>query len=209
MSQRALPFPVRLGLGVALAAVLLLPASARAAQPDPYGDCCVAQVTVVSAATWEVTCGRCATNPGRYVLRQPDPDKLVFVGPNGETAASRYEAAQAICHCPAQNTLRAKEKNMDKATDAVSEATALAEQSGGVLHEILELAEVSAQEVAGIAAAAEQQSSAAEQINKAMTEVSDVVEHTSTGMHESAAAVHALADLSGDMEQIMGKLRAE
>ena len=40
-----------------------------------------------------------------------------------------------------------------------------------------------------------------------MNEVSTVVESTSTGMQESAQAVHALADLSGDMEQIISKLR--
>jgi methyl-accepting chemotaxis protein len=124
-----------------------------------------------------------------------------------KTMTATKEVGQAVVSI--QQSVAGNIASMDKAATAVGEATELAEKSGGVLREILELAETSAQEVAGIAAAAEQQSSAAEQINRAMAEVSDVVEHTATGMQESAMAVHALADLSGDMEQLMGKLRAE
>jgi len=40
-----------------------------------------------------------------------------------------------------------------------------------------------------------------------MNEVSTVVESTSAGMQESAQAVHALGGLSGDMEEIIKKLR--
>lgn len=112
MTPAAPSFPARLGFGLVLAGLLLLPQAARAQQADPYGDCCVAQVTMTAFNTWEITCGSCATNPGTYVLRQPDPAKLVFVGPGGETAESRYEAALAVCRCPAQDTRRATEKKM-------------------------------------------------------------------------------------------------
>ena len=122
-----------------------------------------------------------------------------------KTMTATKEVGQAVVSI--QQSVAGNIQNVDKAAVAVSEATGLAGKSGDVLREILELAEASAREVAGIAAAAEQQSAAAEQINKAMNEVSEVVESTSSGMHESAQAVHALADLSGDMDQIIVKLR--
>jgi methyl-accepting chemotaxis protein len=122
-----------------------------------------------------------------------------------KTMTATKEVGQAVVSI--QQSVAGNIQNVDQAAVAVSEATGLAGKSGDVLREILELAEASAREVAGIAAAAEQQSAAAEQINKAMNEVSEVVESTSSGMHESAQAVHALADLSGDMDQIIVKLR--
>jgi len=122
-----------------------------------------------------------------------------------KTMTATKEVGQAIVSI--QQSVAGNIHNVDKAAQAVAEATQLADKSGTVLREILDLAEESAREVAGIAAASEQQSAAAEEINRAMNEVSEVVEATSNGMQESAMAVHALADLSGDMEQIIGKLR--
>ena len=122
-----------------------------------------------------------------------------------KTMTATKEVGQAVVSI--QQSVAGNIQNVDQAAAAVSEATGLASKSGDVLREILGLAEASAREVAGIAAAAEQQSAAAEQISKAMNEVSEVVESTSSGMHESAQAVHALADLSGDMDQIIIKLR--
>lgn len=97
---------------LALVALLAFPLAARAQSVDPYGDCCVAKVTMTSFDTWQVTCGACATNSGTYVLRQPDPAKLRFVGPDGVSAESRYDAARRICRCPALDSRRANEKKM-------------------------------------------------------------------------------------------------
>ena len=115
------------------------------------------------------------------------------------------EVGQAVVSI--QQSVAGNIESVDKAAVAVADATKLAGNSGGVLREILELAEASAREVAGIAAASEEQSAAAEQINRAMTQISGVVETTSLGMAESTQAVHAMADLSGDMEKIIDKLR--
>ncbi len=123
-----------------------------------------------------------------------------------KTMTATKEVGQAVVSI--QQSVTGNIQSVDKAAQAVSEATELAGKSGGVLREILALAEASAREVAGIAAAAEEQSAAAEEINRAMNEVSEVVETTSNGMHESAQAVHALADLSGDMDEIIVKLRS-
>lgn len=94
-----------------LALVFLLPTAAPAAD-DPYGDCCVAKVTMTGFNAWNVTCGSCAANPGTYAISQPDPAVLVFVGPGGVSAGSRYEAAAAICRCPSQKARQDREKSM-------------------------------------------------------------------------------------------------
>jgi hypothetical protein len=96
----------------ALVLTVLAAAPASAQSVDPYGDCCVATVVMTGVSTWNVTCGACAANPGVYVISQPDPEKLVFVGPGGITADSRYDAAAAVCQCPSQDARRAFEKKM-------------------------------------------------------------------------------------------------
>lgn len=106
------PFHVRLACLAALAGLALAPAPAPAQQVDPYGDCCVSQVTMTGVAAWQVVCGSCASNPGVYAITQPDPEKLVFVGPGGIKADSRYDAAAAVCQCPSQDARRAWEKKM-------------------------------------------------------------------------------------------------
>ena len=105
------PFARRLPL-LLLAALILCPAAGPAQPDDPYGDCCVAKVSMTAFDTWQVTCGSCATNPGTYVVSQPDPEKLVFVGPGGVSAPSRYDAATAICKCPTQKARRDREQSM-------------------------------------------------------------------------------------------------
>ncbi len=106
-------FGRRLSAVAFLAVLTALPALCPAAETvDPYGNCCVAKVTMADVAAWDVVCGSCAANPGVYRITQPDPEKLVFTGPGGVSAASRYEAAQAVCKCPSQTKRRAWEKQM-------------------------------------------------------------------------------------------------
>ena len=113
MSHPGLPRCGKCFAAAVLAVLVFFPAPSRAAgSVDPYGDCCVAQVTMTGVATWNVTCGPCATNPGVYPISQPDPEKLVFTGPGGVSAASRYDAARAVCNCPSQDARRAREKQM-------------------------------------------------------------------------------------------------
>lgn len=101
-----------LAAAVVLGACILARPGAAGQQVDPFGNCCIARVVMRDYNTWTVTCGSCSTNPGQYALTQPDPEKLVFVGPGGVTAGSPYEAAQAICNCPSQDARRAWEKGM-------------------------------------------------------------------------------------------------
>jgi len=96
----------------ALCALAFWPGALWAEQVDPYGDCCVARVAMTDYNAWTATCGTCSANPGSYAISQPDPAKLVFVGPGGVTADSPYDTAVAICHCPSQESRRAREKQM-------------------------------------------------------------------------------------------------
>ncbi|MEL7640098.1 MAG: hypothetical protein AAGU21_10700 [Solidesulfovibrio sp.] len=111
-----MPKPVRLRpvllFAAAAVALCLGGRPAPAQQIDPYGDCCVARVAMSGYNTWTITCGSCAANPGQYALSQPDPAKLVYVGPGGVSADSPYDAAAAVCQCPSQDTRRAREKRM-------------------------------------------------------------------------------------------------
>jgi hypothetical protein len=113
-----MPYSHAVRLVAVLALILCLPGPAcsdsgvRTGKVDPYGDCCVAKVVMTGVSTWNVTCGFCAANPGVYTISQPDPEKLVFTGPGGITADSRYDAAAAVCQCPSQDARRAFEKKM-------------------------------------------------------------------------------------------------
>lgn len=102
----------RLLPALVLASLCLFPTAGRAQKDNPYGDCCVSAVTMTGVSTWQVTCGTCASNPGTYAISQPDPEKLVFVGPGGVSASSRFEAAQAICQCPSEKARREREASM-------------------------------------------------------------------------------------------------
>ncbi|WP_428565515.1 MAG: hypothetical protein ACP59X_04540 [Solidesulfovibrio sp. DCME] len=106
--------PVRLCLAMLFAAVAvsLGPRPGLAQQVDPYGNCCIAQVAMSAFNTWTINCGSCSANPGQYTLTQPDPAKLVYVGPGGVSADSPYDAALAVCQCPSQDARRAREKRM-------------------------------------------------------------------------------------------------
>ncbi len=106
----------RFVFAAALAALALCPAAGPAQAPNfsvnPYGDCCVSQVSMATFNTWKATCGSCATNPGTFTISQPDPAKPAYVGPGGVTGSSPREAAQAICQCPSQDAGRTREKQL-------------------------------------------------------------------------------------------------
>lgn len=107
-------WPCRARLFVIAVAVLVFGWSGPAVSGtvDPYGDCCVAGVVMTGFDTWAVTCGSCSANPGRYVVTQPDPARLVYTGPGGVSAASPHDAAAAVCQCPSQDARLAREKKM-------------------------------------------------------------------------------------------------
>ena len=82
--------------------------------------------------------------------------------------------------------------NVSQATQAVAEAKAQAHEAGNSLQYIVSLVEQTAEQVHSIAAAAEEQSAASEEINRALGEVDSISNETSHSMLQAAEAVESL-----------------
>jgi methyl-accepting chemotaxis protein len=82
-------------------------------------------------------------------------------------------------------------------------------QSGEVLFHIVSDTEESAEQIQGIATAAEQQSATSEQINRSVEEINRITTETSQGIHESVTALHMLADQVGELEDLINVLKSE
>lgn len=98
-------------------------------------------------------------------------------------------------------------QSMEKAVQAVDEATRLVHQSGATLREILSLVDVSADQVRTIATAAEQQSASSENINRGVEEVSRIASQTSTVMRESTLAISDLAEQTQTLNQLLQEMK--
>ena len=99
-------------------------------------------------------------------------------------------------------------QGMEKAAQAVEQATSLANQSGEALKQIVVLSEDNSDQVRSIATAAEQQSATSEEINRAVEDVSRIATETVDGMAQANAAVARLAELVRDLENLIDKLEA-
>ncbi|MDR2893400.1 MAG: methyl-accepting chemotaxis protein [Deltaproteobacteria bacterium] len=106
-----------------------------------------------------------------------------------------------------QESTRKNIAEMENATQGVSEATGLANESGTALTEIVNLAAANSSVVASIATAAEQQSATSEEINRAIAEVSTVIGETTEGMVQSSAAVQELSRMAQELRRVMERLR--
>ena len=93
------------------------------------------------------------------------------------------------------------------AAKSVTEATDLAGTSGAALQEILKLAANNSALIAGIATAAEEQSSTSEEINRSVEEVNRIAGETAAGMGQSASAVQELSHMAQELKVLLDKLR--
>lgn len=114
-----------------------------------------------------------------------------------KTMASTANVSKAVS---AIQTSAAKSMaQVEASTGAVEEATRYAHLSGEALKKIVNMVDVSAEQVRGIATASEQQSSTSESINRALGHVNDIASGTARAMQEAAQAV---ADLSGQAQTL-------
>ena len=118
-----------------------------------------------------------------------------------KTMVATVEVGNAITHIRAGAHEAAN--GMGQAALAVQRATLLADQSGIVLQEILQLAGRSADQVRSIAIAVEQQSATTEEIHRAVTEVSHVAGDTTQGMTRSMQAVEQLASQASALNSLI------
>ena len=97
-------------------------------------------------------------------------------------------------------------EQVDSAVASIEEATAMANQSGAALSEIVSMVDMTADQVRAIAAASEQQSASSEEINESITQVNSIAAETARAMQESSKAVSDLAEqaqrLNGLIEEM-------
>ena len=126
--------------------------------------------------------------------------KIIVLGFK-KTMVATVEVGNAITHIRAGAHEAAD--GMGQAAQAVQQATSLADQSGAVLQEILQLAGRSAEQVRSIATAVEQQSATTEEIHRAVTEVSHVAGDTAQGMTRSVQSVEQLASQAAALNRLI------
>ncbi len=105
-----------------------------------------------------------------------------------------------------QSSTASNIEQVSSAGKSVLEATDLAGTSGEALREILDLASRNSTLIAGIATAAEEQSATSEEINRSVEEIHRITVDTSTGMHQSAAAVQSLSQMAQELRELLRKL---
>ncbi|MHC1751084.1 methyl-accepting chemotaxis protein [Humidesulfovibrio sp.] len=106
-----------------------------------------------------------------------------------------------------QESSRKNIGSMDNVAQAIGEATSHSNQSAQALEEIVVISRSNAQQVQGIAGAAEEQSGVSEKISTAIEEVNRVASETAEGMAQSVAAIGELARMAGDLRQLIGELK--
>ncbi|MHC1713265.1 MAG: methyl-accepting chemotaxis protein [Solidesulfovibrio sp.] len=96
----------------------------------------------------------------------------------------------------------------DLAARSAADAASLGVQSGQALESIVELVRQSARQIQGIAAAAEEQSTASEQIHRVLDDVVSITAETSSGMAQSAQVLEELVQLTENLQTLVAELRA-
>ncbi len=121
-----------------------------------------------------------------------------------KTMDATREVGGAVSSIQSVTDLNIKATN--KAADKIAESTQLAAKSGEVLQAIVALMENAAEQVSGIAAAAEEQSATSEQINRAIDEVNSLSGQTSEVMIQSTSAVQEVAKMAAELTQVIDEM---
>ncbi|MFK4764317.1 methyl-accepting chemotaxis protein [Desulfobaculum sp. SPO524] len=121
-----------------------------------------------------------------------------------KTMSATHEVGEAISSI--QDGARRNITSVQNASEAVEEATKLANESGEALNEIVSMVATTTEQVQSIATATEQQSAASEQISRAVEDISRIAGETAQGMEKANEAVVELANLSEKLNELMAKL---
>ena len=98
---------------------------------------------------------------------------------------------------------------VEKTVADLEGVSGLSAQSGELLQQIVLDAELSAEQIRGIATAAEQQSATSEEINRSVDEINRITMETARGISESAEALRTLAEQVGQLEGLIKELKTE
>ena len=122
-----------------------------------------------------------------------------------KTMASTQDVGNAI-RAIQESTAKSME-SMDRAVEQVEQATGFANQSGEALQQIVNDAEVTADEVRAIATAAEEQSAASDEINKSIIHIHENVAQNAQAMNQAAQAVNALAEQTQGLSRLIEDMK--
>ncbi|GFK93703.1 Methyl-accepting chemotaxis protein McpQ [Fundidesulfovibrio magnetotacticus] len=124
-----------------------------------------------------------------------------------KTMSATKEVGQAIG--AVQDGTRKNIANVDRTVGQIGKATDLAGKSGEALQNIVQLVDLSTDQVRSIATASEQQSAASDEINRAIEDVSRISLETSEAMNQSSRAVNELADQAQALARLIEELKSE
>ena len=111
-------------------------------------------------------------------------------------------AIDAIQHSTTQSM-----HQVEAAVESINHATEFANQSGVAFKEIVEMVEAAADQVQAIATAAEEQSATSEEINRAIGEVNNIADSTSTSMQEASQAVSEMAHQTQVLQSLIEDIK--
>ncbi|SOB57608.1 Methyl-accepting chemotaxis sensory transducer [Pseudodesulfovibrio profundus] len=115
------------------------------------------------------------------------------------SATGEVEGAIARIQSMTKNNVVATEK----AAQAVSRSTDLANESGQALADIVARVETASDQVRAIATASEQQSATSEEVNRATDEINKIAMETSHIMRESAQAIQEVATMASRLNAVI------
>jgi len=96
---------------------------------------------------------------------------------------------------------------MEEGVREVDQGTAEAAKSGMALHEILEEINVVSAQIVQVATAAEQQTATTSEISSNIHQITDVVQSTARGAHQTAAAAGQLDKMAEELQRLVSQFR--
>jgi methyl-accepting chemotaxis protein len=124
-----------------------------------------------------------------------------------KTMTATHEVEEAITSI--QRESKDNMESVDHTAKAIEEVTTLAAESGDALKTIVTLSDSSTMEVHAIATAAEEQSAASEEINRAVAEINKISMETAQTMAHSTDAVIDLSRQASALHELIFSMRGE
>ncbi len=118
-----------------------------------------------------------------------------------KTMNATKEVGNAITEI--QEEVRKDVEEMENVATSVEKGTALARESRGALEEIVKLVVSISDQISAIAAASEEQSAASDEINRSISEISDVSDATVNNIENIRTSIQDLVELAGALKKLM------
>lgn len=123
-----------------------------------------------------------------------------------KTMDATKEVGEAITSI--QNSTKTNITATENAVESIVESTDLVARSGEALDEIVHMVEVSADQIHGIATAAEEQSASSEQINRATEEINVISAESAETTVQSAQAIAEVAELAANIKKLIRNMQS-